>query len=59
MKVSHVKDALKGEWLTQGGATEQHFVCYVPGKDTTKLVSVLLPVQLKEALVFFTSENIR
>ncbi|XP_018017213.1 uncharacterized protein LOC108673848 [Hyalella azteca] len=56
MKVSHVKDALSGKWLPQGCATDKHFVCYVPGKHTTKPVSLLLPVQLKEALVFLTSE---
>lgn len=59
MKVAHVEDALNGEWLKQGSSPCKHFVCYVPGKDTTKLVSVLVPVELKEAISFLISKRHR
>lgn len=62
MQIKHMEDALSGAWTRcdeSPSNAEDHYIGYIPAKNPTKPVDILIPVNLKPFIKYLMSPSVR
>lgn len=58
--ISNMRESISGVWFSnEDNDITDHIITYVPGKDTSKLVSVLIPAEMKPCIILLMSSELR